>query len=154
MKPKRESSSESAKSKIRFNRRLYCSTAIIAAGENANAPYYFATRRWWRAVIKVWLGHPSNSSTVLSRYRPTDDGHTGGHQIVSIRRRGIGLRRYNGWPEKTIFPGNREKEQTSITDLPHPNNPTPVWKALISFSPSCCTWYPRHSSNFTPRRPS
>jgi len=101
----------------------------IAAARKMQIRCIFPIRRRWCSIIKVWFSHPSNSLRPL-RY-PHE--HTGTHQIVSIRRREIGLPSVQWQTAKRFFPENREKKQTSITDLPHPNNPTPVWKALYPF---------------------
>lgn len=88
----------------------------------------FPIRRRWCSIIKVWFSHPSNSLRPL-RY---SHGHTGtSNHFHSTRNRltpSYNGRRRNDFPRE-----NREKEQTSITDLLHPNNPTPVWKALYPF---------------------
>lgn len=53
-----------------------------------------------------------------------------GQGIVFIQRRRIGLPALQWQAEKRFFPRNREREQTSITDLPHPNNPRRQFERL------------------------
>lgn len=53
-----------------------------------------------------------------------------GQGIVFIQRRGIGLPTLQWQAEKRFFPRNREREPTSITDLPHPNNPRRQFERL------------------------
>lgn len=113
------------KFKIRLVARFHFA---IDAARKMQIRCIFPIRRR-RCIIKVWLGRPSNSLRPL-RYILTN---TPGHQIVSIRWRGIGLPPVQWQAAKRFSPGNREKKQTSITDLPHPNNPTAVWKALYPF---------------------
>lgn len=105
-----------------------------------------------RDIKAAALGRPSRNSFVAIYPR----GRTH-RQIVSIRGRGIGLRPYNGTAGENDFPpaGNREKEQTSITDLP-PSEQSDAGlceRLLYPFHRSAAPDTRRHLSNFTPRLP-
>lgn len=101
--------------------------SAIAVARKMQIRCIFPIRCRWCSIIKVWFSHPSNSLRPL-RYphrhigTPNRFHSTTRNRLTSVQ-----------WQAAKRFPRNREKEQTSITDLPHPNNPTPVWKALYPF---------------------